>query len=141
MDKSPVRTETRSVEAGDGGGDIVMGALHRGAAGQRHDDGTSVERIERFGERLDVDGATRLAIDRDGLHAQDARGLGDRVVRLAAMEQLGVGKGFAREVERPDIALGAARDDRPPKGVVIVALPKVHQPGDGLAFRSQVCEA
>ncbi len=48
MDKSPVGTEARRVEAGDDGGDIVMRPLHRGAAGQRHDDGTAVERIERF---------------------------------------------------------------------------------------------
>src|SRR6185437_16551886 len=35
MDESPVCTEARRVEAGGHGRDIVMRALHRGAAGQR----------------------------------------------------------------------------------------------------------
>src|SRR4249919_1366467 len=107
MDKAAIRAEARRVEAGDNGSDVVVGPLPRGATGQRHDDGTSVERIERFGEGLDVAGATRLAVDGDGLHAQDARSLRNRVMRLAAVEQFGVGKGFAREVQRPDVTLGA----------------------------------
>ncbi len=55
-------------------------------------------------------------------------------MRFAAVQQFGVRKGFAREIERPDITLGSARNDGTPELVVIVTLPQIHQPGDGLTF-------
>jgi hypothetical protein len=55
-------------------------------------------------------------------------------MRLAAIEQGSARECLPPEIECPEVALGTARADRAPEVVRGVALPELHQPGDGFAL-------
>src|SRR5215475_8107165 len=75
VDVPPIGVKACILEAGDHSGNVVMCPLHCRTTSEGRNYRACSERSERFPKCLDANGATLVAVNRDGLHAQNARGL------------------------------------------------------------------
>ena len=124
----------RRCEGEQGTANVIMGALHRGATGQRNNDRPPVQRHKLTCKISQIKFTVRMAGNLNGRNTQNTRSVWQGIMCVCAVQKNGIRQHFAAQIQTPKITFGSAGPDRPPILIQIVATPQPHQPGDRFAF-------